>query len=88
MNRLEILERCFIFYVMKDSFIVRCLQCGTKNRIPAHRQIEQGICGKCGARLPSAQSYYDRPVVVSDRNFAAEVMSFPGPVLVEFTAPW
>lgn len=73
---------------MNDSIIVRCPQCGTKNRIPAQRQGEQGICGKCGARLGSAQSYPSRAVDVSDLNFAAEVKTFPGPVLVEFTAPW
>lgn len=73
---------------MNDSIIVRCPQCGTKNRIPAHRQGERGICGKCGARLGAAQAYLSRPVDVSDQNFATEVTSFPGPVLVEFTAPW
>ena len=73
---------------MNESIIVRCPQCGTKNRIPANRQEEQGICGKCGAQLASAQRYPDRPVDISDRNFAAEVKGFPGPVLVEFTAPW
>ena len=73
---------------MNDSIIVRCPQCGTKNRIPANRQGEQGICGKCGARLVSAQPYPNRPVDVSDGNFTTEVKTFPGPVLVEFTAPW
>jgi thioredoxin 2 len=73
---------------MNDSTIVRCPQCGTKNRIPANRQTDQGICGKCGVRLSSARSYPNRPVDVSDWNFAAEVKTFPGPVLVEFTAPW
>ena len=73
---------------MNDSIIVRCPQCGTKNRIPANRLGQQGTCGKCGASLASAQKYPDRPVDVSDWNFAAEVKKFPGPVLVEFTAPW
>lgn len=73
---------------MNDSTIVRCPQCGTKNRIPANRQTDQGICGKCGVRLSSAQLYPNKPVDVSDWNFAAEVKTFPGPVLVEFTAPW
>ncbi|MBP1749965.1 MAG: zinc-ribbon domain, partial [Deltaproteobacteria bacterium] len=54
---------------MNDSIIVRCPQCGTKNRIPANRQGEQGICGKCGARLASAQPYPNRLVDVSDGNF-------------------
>lgn len=73
---------------MNDSTIVRCPKCGTKNRIPSSRQAERGICGKCGAPLASSGTYPDRPVEVSDLNFAAEVMAFQGPVLVEFTAPW
>jgi thioredoxin 2 len=73
---------------MNDSIIVLCPQCGTKNRIPANKQGKQGICGKCGARLDSAQKYPNRPVDVTDWNFPAEVKAFPGPVLVEFSAPW
>jgi len=73
---------------MNDNIIVRCPQCGTKNRIPANRQGERGACGKCGARLPVTPMYPNRPVEVTDWNFAAEVKTFPGPVLVEFTAPW
>jgi hypothetical protein len=73
---------------MNNNIIIRCPQCGTKNRIPANRQDERGICGKCGARLPFAQPYSDRPVDVFDGNFASEVKAFPGPVLVEFSAPW
>jgi len=78
----------FYIYVMNSSFLVSCDRCGTKNRIPAHRQAERGICGKCHAQLPSVQSMSNKPVSVSDRNFTSEVTSFPGPVLVEFTAPW
>jgi thioredoxin 2 len=73
---------------MNDGTIVRCSQCGTRNRIPLNRQGEQGICGKCGAQLPLAQPYPNRPIDVSDLNFALEVKAFTGPVLVEFTAPW
>jgi hypothetical protein len=73
---------------MNESIIVPCPQCGTKNRIPADRKGEHGICGKCGARLTSTQVYPNRPVDVSDWNFDAEVKTFPGSVLVEFTAPW
>lgn len=34
-----------------DHLIVRCLSCGTKNRIPQGRLQERPICGKCQAPL-------------------------------------
>lgn len=34
-----------------DQIIVRCLNCGTKNRIPRERLQERPACGKCRAPL-------------------------------------
>jgi predicted RNA-binding Zn-ribbon protein involved in translation (DUF1610 family) len=73
---------------IKESIIVRCPQCGIKSRIPADRKGEQYICEKCAARLASGQQYPDGLVDVSDWTFTAEVITFPGPVLVEFMLPW
>ncbi len=37
---------------MNDKqMVVRCLNCGTKNRIPKERLHDQPHCGKCGATL-------------------------------------
>lgn len=71
----------------KDSVIVPCKNCGTKNRIPRTRMKERPRCGKCHA-LIAVGTYYDRPVTISDNTFAEEVTSYPGPVLVDCWAPW
>jgi thioredoxin 2 len=35
---------------MKDNqMVIRCLNCGTKNRIPNERLHERPLCGKCGS---------------------------------------
>ena len=70
-----------------DSIIIKCNSCGTKNRIPKTRLNDNPICGKC--RIPlSIGMIYDRPVDVTDQTFKDEVISFPGPVLVDCWAPW
>ena len=70
-----------------DSIIIRCNNCGTKNRIPKNRLNDNPICAKC--RIPlSIGRTYDRPVNITDQTFKDEVVSFPGPVLVDCWAPW
>ncbi len=37
---------------MKEKeMVLRCLNCGTKNRIPEERLHNRPLCGKCGATL-------------------------------------
>jgi len=37
---------------MKDNqMVIRCLNCGTKNRIPNERLHDRPLCGKCGATM-------------------------------------
>lgn len=70
-----------------DSVIVTCASCGTKNRIPKQRLHDRPVCGKCRSPLsPGALS--DRPVDITDRSFDEEVLSFPGPVILDCWAPW
>jgi hypothetical protein len=71
-----------------DGIIVQCPKCGTKNRIPLERWGGSATCGKCKALLETAHLYPDRPVDVTDRTFAEEILGHPGPVLLEFSAPW
>jgi hypothetical protein len=71
-----------------DSVIVRCPKCGTKNRVPKSRWGEKPKCGKCKESLVLSRLFPDAPVHVTDGNFQQEVASFPGPVLVDFMAPW
>jgi thioredoxin 2 len=71
-----------------ESAIVICSKCGTKNRIPRDRWGDRAACGKCRAPLTLSGSFPGYPVEVYDRNFESEVMAYPGPVLLEFYAPW
>lgn len=66
--------------------IIRCSNCGTKNRIPTKRLHDRPICGKC--RIPLIIGDFDSPVTVTDGTFQREVLSSPIPVVVDCWAPW
>ena len=34
-----------------EPMVLRCLNCGTKNRIPKERLHDRPLCGKCGGTL-------------------------------------
>ena len=70
-----------------DSLIIKCPNCGVKNRIPSERKTDKPVCGKCKAHL-SIDFAPGIPVNVTDYTFEDEVMSCPGPVLVDCWAPW
>lgn len=70
-----------------DSLIIKCPNCGVKNRIPVARKNDTPVCGKCKAHL-SIDFAPGVPVNVTDYIFEDEVMSCPGPVLVDCWAPW
>ncbi len=67
------------------AYIIHCPTCGTANRVPAASEGRAGTCGSCRASLPPLHT---RPVAVTDRTFDTVVGAYPGPVLVEFWAPW
>ena len=72
--------------------LVRCPQCGTKNRVDEARLAHSDAkCGKCGALLQAGTTEVTEttPVVVSDATFDREVMGITGrPVLLDCWAPW
>ena len=70
-----------------DSIIIRCTNCGAKNRIPKIRLNDRPVCGRCHSRLPEGQAF-DSPVIVSDKTFNDEIISAPVPVLLDCWAPW
>ena len=74
--------------MVQNGFIVRCSQCGAKNRIPSSRSGDRPICGKCRAPLRVTAQFPEREIVVDQRTFGEEVLRFPGPVLAFFWAPW
>lgn len=67
------------------SYIIKCPSCGTGNSIPAEKEGLRGLCGNCRAVLPPL---YSHPQQLGEYNFDSFVSSYPGPVLVEFWAPW
>ena len=65
--------------------IVQCGQCGAKNRVDEGRK-DSAKCGRCGAALPSVAH---SAAVITDQNFAAEVLATAAiPVLVDCWAAW
>ena len=70
-----------------NSYIIKCKDCGTKNRVPAEKLKNHPICGKCRSPLPT-DSVYDHPIDITDQSFDSEVISFKGTVLVDCWAPW
>ena len=68
-----------------ESIVVKCRQCGTKNRVPKDRIGEKPVCGKCKSPLGPVT---DKPIDVTDMTFQQEILTFSGPVLVDCWAPW
>lgn len=67
------------------TYIISCPSCGTGNRIPSDKEGLRGHCGNCKAELPPL---YCHPQQLTERTFDGFVHGYPGPVLVEFWAPW
>ncbi len=70
------------------NIIAKCSQCGAKNRIPASRIRDRPVCGRCRAVLQTDGAFPEKPIDITDADFHAEVMNFPGPVFVYMWAPW
>jgi thioredoxin 2 len=72
--------------VTVDAEIVSCPSCGGANRVRRDR-VREGlspVCGLCRKGLCVDAG----PVTVTDGSFAAEVLGFPRPVLVDLWAAW
>src|SRR5207249_10926833 len=69
---------------MPEPQIIRCVACGTMNRVPREK-MEQGreaVCGHCKAPLLASS----KPVIVTDATFSAQVERCPLPVLLDMWA--
>lgn len=70
-----------------ETVLIRCRNCGTRNRIPVARLKDGPRCGRCKHSFgPIATP--SRPVMVTDRTFAEEVIASPLPVLLDCWAAW
>ncbi len=70
----------------ENNYIIKCQECGTKNRVPESRLKDNPVCGKCNAGLST--DFPDQPVILTDHTFEFEVTNAGGIVLVDCWAPW
>ncbi len=70
-----------------ERVLIRCRNCGTRNRIPVARLQDGPRCGSCKQPFPPIP-INSRPVMVTDRTFADEVIASPLPVLLDCWAAW
>ena len=70
----------------EDTRILRCIGCGTKNRVSVKRLDQGPVCGKCKASIDI--SILSRVSNVSDQTFEKEVLRYQGPILLDCWAPW
>jgi len=66
-----------------DKVFLRCPSCRAVNRLPKEKIRSRPVCGECKTPL----AYPVVPVNASSYNYANEVESFPGAVLVDFWSP-
>lgn len=63
--------------------VVKCVFCGTPNRVNLARLSESPKCGHCGRPIR-----LDRPLSVTDADFERTINDSSVPVLVDFHAEW
>lgn len=67
------------------STLIRCPQCGAKNRIPPDKFHLQPKCGRCGHLFTAAEAA--QVIVLDDGSFDAVVNGASLPVMVDFYSP-
>ncbi len=71
-----------------NVYLVRCLSCRAKNRIPENKMNETAKCGKCHQAIETAGLLSGRSMMVSDRDFESKVLQSPVPVMFFTFANW
>jgi thioredoxin 2 len=72
----------------ENVYLVRCLSCRAKNRIPENKMNETAKCGKCHQAIETAGLLSGRSMMISDRDFESKVLQSPVPVLFFTFANW
>lgn len=72
----------------ENVYLVRCMSCGARNRIPETKMNETAKCGKCHETIETAGLLSGRSMMVSDRDFESKVLQSPVPVLFFSFANW
>jgi len=73
---------------MRNMVFIKCVQCGTVNRVHKDRSAKKPVCGKCGSALDARRGSYDVPIDLSEQTFEQEVLKSRIPVIVNCWAPW
>lgn len=60
-----------------------CSACSAVNRVPESKLLDQPVCGRCKAPLLP-----NRPVELTEDNFAKFISRTDLPILVDFWATW
>lgn len=63
--------------------VVKCVFCGTPNRVDLARLSGGPRCGQCGRPIR-----LDRPLAVTDADFEKTIQGSSVPVVVDFHADW
>jgi thioredoxin 2 len=69
---------------MNNETILRCRNCGTKNRIKLDKLSSFPICGRCKGQIEVPSS----PVNIGEKDLNREVLRETLPTAVDFWAPW
>ncbi|KPJ88662.1 MAG: thioredoxin [Spirochaetes bacterium DG_61] len=69
---------------MNSHSIIRCRNCGGKNRVLLDKISSMPRCGKCKAPLSIPQDTLN----ISTQQFKDEVLNETIPTVVDFWAPW
>ncbi len=70
-----------------ENIIIKCNNCGTKNRIPVQKVNDLPVCGRCHSPL-KVKKEDGSTVIVTDQGFENQVLLSPFPVLLDCWAPW
>jgi len=62
---------------------LRCLFCGSWNRVDVTRAADRPKCGSCAKPM-----LLDRPIKLDDESFARTIADSEVPVIVDFYADW
>jgi len=73
---------------MRHTVFIKCVKCGTVNRVYKDRLAKKPICGKCDSALDPRRCSYDVPIDLSGETFEQEVLKSRIPVVVDCWAPW
>jgi len=68
-----------------NSIVITCVNCGTKNRIPADKQHLAPRCGNCKKTISLASGAV--PVELDDAGFSGFIRTASIPVMVDFFSP-